>query len=273
MHAHQIRDTLLKKAGTLRIIPTLGNAAQKVFRAPKDPDRSFAKLHNVLKYDLATSSKIISIANCTYYNRGTEVYTLDKAMAIIGFDEAKKIATCIPGLDTISDGFQVTRDDFLDLWKHSIFVASASRTIASRTFIDDPEKAFAVGLLHDIGKIIFYAAIEDYKGITKRAALSGKDVSTVENSLFSITHGEIGWHIAKKWGLPEEFLTVIRHHHESGYGGAYRDVVTAVKAADRISLSLEHPSDVQGLILSKEISNIEEEVQKAAALLITPETQ
>ena len=179
----------------------------------------------------------------------------------------------IPNLDTISNEFQVHKDDFLDLWKHSIFVACASRTIASRTFMDDPEKVFAVGLLHDIGKIIFYTAIEDYRGITKKAALSGKDVSVVENALFSITHGETGWHIAKKWGLPEEFLAVMRHHREDVYGGAYREVVTAVKVADRLSLSLEHPSDVQGLILSKERTKIEKEVQKAAALLMTSETR
>ncbi len=262
-----MRDAVLRKAGALRAIPTSRNAAKKVFSVLDDPGLSCAEFHNVLKYDPAVSAKIIGIANCPYYNRGIEIYTLHKAMATIGLNEVKRIVMCALHLNALLEGPEAKTEDLIDLWKHSVLVACASRTIASRTFTDDPEKAFTVGLLHDIGKMVFYATIEDYGKVMERTTLNGKDVSAVEETLFGITHGELGWYVAKKWGLPEEFSTVIRRHHESNYDDDHRDVLGAVKTADRFFLSPEAPSDAQGLILFKERNEIEDEAEKMAVFI------
>ena len=78
------REELLKRARNARTLPMLRGMMNEVFRVMADPDSSFSQLHDVVKYDQAISSKIISIANSPYYNRGTPVTSLERAMVMVG---------------------------------------------------------------------------------------------------------------------------------------------------------------------------------------------
>jgi putative nucleotidyltransferase with HDIG domain len=257
-----VRDTLLQKATDLKIIPTLNGIINKVFHILGNKNSSFNDLCDVVQYDQAISSKIISIANSAYYSRGVEIFHLQRAMLTIGFEEIKGIVTCLLFMDNILKRLKLKEEDLFGLWEHSIKVACAAKILSERMLIEDPQKIYTVSLLHDIGKIVFYLGVENYGALVREAERNGQDASVLEKQRFGIDHQEAGYIISIKWKFPDYFGRVMRHHHEKDYAGAYASLVNIVNAADQFLLFPENVHTSEGLILQKEKNGITREMEK-----------
>ncbi len=187
------------------MIPTLHTIADRVFTVLDNSNSSFNDLSDIVRYDQAITSKIISIANSAYYSRGVEIFNLQRAMLTIGFEEVRSIVTCILLMEGIMKLLKLNEEDLLSLWKHSIEVACAARILSERLLVEDPQKVFTASLLHDIGRIIFYAFSPEYKEMQKEVK-PGTDLAALERDHFGIDHQETGYIIALKWKFPGRFF-------------------------------------------------------------------
>jgi putative nucleotidyltransferase with HDIG domain len=257
-----LREELIDKAKTLRVMPTLHSIIERLFVILDDKNSSFSDLNDVIKYDQAISSKIISIANSAYYSRGVEIFSLQRAMITMGFEEVKNIVMCLLFVENILKELKLRSDVLLELWKHSVFVACAARTLAGRIFSEDPQKVFTVALLHDIGKVIFYITIEDYNELVAEAHSKGKPLSKEERAIYGTDHEELGYILSVKWQFPEEFSQVIRYHHDGKVADKHEPLLKLVRAADRFSTASVHDSDPETFILLKERDGIIKEMEK-----------
>ena len=95
MQSSSPREDLLSRAETMKVLPTLNAVIDEVLRVLADENSSFNRLFNVVRYDQAISSKVISIANSAYFGRGFQITNLERAMVAIGFDEIKRIVMCL----------------------------------------------------------------------------------------------------------------------------------------------------------------------------------
>jgi putative nucleotidyltransferase with HDIG domain len=260
MENHALRGKLLSKAADLKVIPTLSTLIDKVFTILSDKNASFSDLGDVIKYDQAISSKVISIANSAYYSRGMEIYTLQRAMINIGYEEVKGIITCLLFMESILKQLKLKEADLFSLWKHSMYVACASKILSEKTLIEDPGKAYTVALFHDIGKIVFYMNIDKYGEVVKEDGTDGKSIIQIEKERFGIDHQETGCAISLKWKLPLEFTDIIQYHHENTIDTKYESLLKLISAADRFSVVPESVSGTEGCILNKERDNITKEL-------------
>ena len=257
-----LREELIDKAKTLRVMPTLHSIIERLFKVLGDNNSSFSDLNDVIKYDQAISSKIISIANSAYYSRGVEIFSLQRAMLNMGFEEVKNIVTCLLFVDNILKGLKLRADVLLQLWKHSVYVACAARVLAGRMFSEDPQKVFTIALLHDIGKVLFYITVEDYHELVKEVYAKGKPLNKEERALYGTDHEELGYILSVKWQFPEEFSQVIRYHHDGKGADKHEPLLKLVRAADKFSTASIHDSDPEAFILLKERDGIEQEMEK-----------
>jgi putative nucleotidyltransferase with HDIG domain len=260
MENYAIRANLLSRAADLKIIPTLSTIIDKVFTILSDRNSSFSDLSDVVRYDQAVSSKVISIANSAYYSRGIEIYSLQRAMINIGYEEVKKIITCLLFMESILKPLKLKEEDLLSLWKHSMYVACASKILSEKTLIEDPAKIYTLALLHDIGKIVFYMGADNYREIVKEDGAHGKSIIELEKEHFGIDHQETGYAISLKWKFPLEFSDVIQYHHENTNETEYEPLLKLIRAADNFSLSPNSVSGREGYILMKEKDIIEKEL-------------
>jgi putative nucleotidyltransferase with HDIG domain len=260
MENYAIRDTLISKAVDLKVIPTLSTIVDKVFTVLGNKNSSFLDLSDIIKYDQAISSKVISIANSAYYSRGIEVYSLQQAMINIGFEEVKGIITCLLFMENILKHLKLKEEDLFSLWKHSMHVACASKVLSEKTLVEDPGKVYTIALLHDIGKIVFYMSTDDYGTLVKEEDVQGKSITRTEKERFGIDHQETGYAISLKWKLPLEFSHVIQYHHENTNNTQYESLLKLISAADRFAVSPNSVSGTEGYILMKEKDNIEKEL-------------
>jgi putative nucleotidyltransferase with HDIG domain len=260
-----LREELLARAETATVLPTLNTIITELFRVMNDPNASFKQLFDVVRYDQAISSKIISIANSAYYSRGASITNLERAMIVIGFEEIKNVVICLAFLKEIIGKWNLSQKDIVSLWIHSLSVGYAAKALATRTMTEEPEKAFTVSILHDVGKVFFYAYGEQYRSIEKEAAESGRDICVLEREAFGIDHQEVGYYISVKWRFPDEFSEVIRRHHVQSRGED--DLLGIISTADRFVMNPQADLGPAGIILSKERDWIASETKRISELL------
>lgn len=260
------REQLINRASEIKVIPTLGGVVDRVFTVLGNNNSSFNDLSDVVKYDQAISSKIISIANSAYYSRGIEIFNLQRAMLTIGFEEVRSIVSCLLLMEGMIKMLKLKEADLLALWKHSIEVAYAARILSEHLLVEDPQKVYTASLLHDIGKIVFYLAVPDY-GEMLREMKSTADSVTVERERFGIDHQETGYIVAVKWKFPHDFARVIRRHHGDLGDNQQDGLLRLVNASDRFFTRSLNSHSKEAFILDKERNAIAFEVEKIMKFL------
>ncbi len=265
MQTAAIRDELLARAETGKVLPTLNSVISELLRIMNDRNSSFNQIFNIVKYDQAISSKIISIANSAYYARGCKILNLERAMIVIGLEEIQNIVVCLAFLKEMLQRWKLSQRDLATLWKHSLGVAYAARALSTKTLAEDPEKAFTVSILHDIGKIIFSTYGDEYQRLVLLARKTGRDLCTLEQETFGIDHQEVGYFMAVKWRFPEEFCAVIRGHH--GKPDGEDRLLDIVRVADAFIDNPAADLGAEGIILQGENDRILNETARISELL------
>jgi putative nucleotidyltransferase with HDIG domain len=267
MRTEAIRAELLTKAKTLRVLPTLSTVVDRVFEVLNDKNASFRELVDIVRYDQAISAKIISIANSAYYSRGVKIMSLQRAMIIIGLEELKYIVTCLVFLEGILRRLGLRDDDLMVLWRHSVYVAFSSKVLSAHTLVEEPEKVFTLALVHDIGKVIMYMYLDDYRHLINGSNGNRKDLCAEERSRFGIDHQEIGYYMSMKWRFPSEFGKVIRYHHDNRPVGECEALLGIIRNADLFADFPDADLGMDGVILLREKERIDTETERITLLL------
>jgi len=258
MHKTINRDILLISASELKIIPTLNNVVKKTLDLLNSSNSTLNDIFNIIKYDYAISSKIINIANSAFYSRGMKIYTLERAIVHIGFNEIKKVITSILFIDNILLKLPLQEADKYKLWIHSLNVACAGKKLAEKLNTEDRDIAFTAGLFHDLGKVVFLINSNGYNEIVDRAENDKRHIHEYEMKQYGIDHQKTGLAIATKWRLPEEIRYVISTHHDNHETSS--NLVNIVRAANNFSLFHEYDGSPETGILMKEYGNIQREI-------------
>jgi len=265
MQNFSLREDVLAKAETLKVLPTLNTVIDEVLRVLSDENASFNRLFNVVRYDQAISSKVISIANSAYFGRGSQITNLERAMVAIGFDEIRRIVMCLVFLKEMLHQWKLSQADLVLLWTHTLSVACAAKVLAGKMMTEDREKVFTVSILHDIGKVPFFMHGDRYRKLIAEAGRTGTDICSLESRTFGIDHQEVGQFMAVKWRFPQEFAAVIRKHH--GRAETEEPLVDLVAKADRF---VENPAadlGAEGIILQGEANSITAETKRVSDLM------
>ncbi|MGB7922752.1 MAG: HD domain-containing phosphohydrolase [Pyrinomonadaceae bacterium] len=98
------------------------------------------------------------------------------------------------------------------LWEHSLRCAAAARLLAEHTAIIDPEDAFTLGLLHDIGEILFRSLFPAEMDEMKH--LADAERRDDEVVAFGVEHAQLGQWILESCGLPRALTATVQTHHD-----------------------------------------------------------
>lgn len=228
------RDRILEAVNAL---PPLPAVALRVMQVAQDPKSSAAQLALVVSADPALSARMLRVANSAAYRRSREVTSVQEALVVLGFVQARNIAisTAITGAypaDTLHVLFRI--DAF---WRHSLAVAFRASDLAGRTRRLDVPSAFTAGVLHNIGRMAMFHA--DPAGLDQaiaEAIRSGRSIEEVEREQLGYDHAELGGLLAEKWKLPADICAAIgQHHQEAGEGQP--TLASVVAEADRFCVS------------------------------------
>ena len=147
--------SLVERLDAIEDLPTIPHTMQAVLSSLDSVSASAEKLENIIKEDPVLTAKVLKIANSAAYGAGAEISSLSRAIVTIGFEEVRNIVIGLSLSGIFCDDIGFDEFDAVDIWLHSIGVATCAKMIAQETDGLDPEEMFTVGMLHDIGRILF----------------------------------------------------------------------------------------------------------------------
>ena len=196
-------------------IPTLPTVACKVMEITADPNSSANDLMKVILPDISLSTKLLKMANSTFFGATRGVNSLQHAITVLGFKEVRNLVISAVVFESF---MKIEKDGNYDIgkfWKHSFVCGLAAKIIATELKKVSNE-FFVAGLIHDIGKLVIYITLpnEFLKLVKATRHLKLKFMAfETEKRVIGMTHDEVGMRLLKKWMFPESLLTAIGFHH------------------------------------------------------------
>jgi putative nucleotidyltransferase with HDIG domain len=222
-------------------IPSIPLVLIRIIQTLDEDSNSAKELEELILHDPALAARILRLANSAFYSFRTRVKTISHAIALLGINIVTSLAIGINIFDTFAKGAKSESALINQLWTHSCGVAMLVRKIWVRggRKEKDGEFAFLCGLLHDLGKVIFFKKYPGHYGPIFAAAKkeSDQDISFYENENYGVDHAAVGEMLAKQWGFPSELAFIIRRHHDITAGSL--PLINAVMIADLIAKELK----------------------------------
>ncbi len=193
------------------VLPELANGVLRMIL--EDEDVSVFKLSSFIEKDQGLTSRILSVANSSYYKRSRTIYTVRDAIVVMGIDNVKTVTMGLCVLDMFPP-VKGSRLNYKAFWRHSIACAIFARSMMSSVEDSLADKAFFSGLLHDIGKLVLdQAQPKEYATVLDAAKDGKRPLIELEQEMLSTTHAEVGRSILEKWKLPRIYVESVWCHH------------------------------------------------------------
>ncbi len=205
----------------------------------------------VVEKDPVMSLRLIAVANSPVYRGVQRIESLRHAIPRIGLKETYNIIVAI-SVKSLYETHRVHFRNLMDeLWLHSLACAYGAKLIAVDLKLDEPERYFLMGLIHDIGKALLLKAFTD---VSQSATL---DIDLVKANLQE-AHLSLGAGLLKRWGFGKEFIKVICHHEDSEFGPDSDNEILVVNLANHLTRRIgyssyehDHEIDYAGLNSAK----------------------
>jgi putative nucleotidyltransferase with HDIG domain len=197
-------------------LPTLPVVVPKLIQLMEDSKSDLKEITRVISFDPAFASKILKVANSSYYGFPKKIGELDRAVNILGFNMVKSLALSLGVVNTLSHGHSKKFFSEKGLWYHSVAVAICSREIVSSFLkLKKKEHMFVVGLLHDMGKLVFDLYFTDLfeQAIYVVENKGTYSLAESERSVIGYDHGQVGALLLERWNFPENVILPIKNHH------------------------------------------------------------
>jgi len=219
----------------LENIPSMPTILSEALNTIDSPKANFLKLAEIISKDFSLSSQVLKLVNSTYYGFPGQITTIDKAMALLGFDTIKTLI-----LSVVVKPMIMTHSGKA-LWEHSIRCAVACQIMSKSLGFGDPNGAFVMGLLHDLGKIVLEIANKDSVKDVNNLVHAGTDILEAETKYFGFNHVDAGKALASKWKLPLIIITAISYHHNP-LASQSKMLSSLIYVADRVCIEpLKYP--------------------------------
>ena len=239
-----LRDLIERKAVAVPPYPAVALRVQELIRR-----ESFGldELTSCVASDQALAADALHVANSAVYSRGNVATTLNQAVTRIGAREIARLAVA-SGLGVQARAAGPLATLRRRVWLEGLACAGVAQELARCRGLP-MEEGFLVGLLHDFGKVVAIACIEDL--LSQRLAVPQPFDQWA--TLLERFHRDFGLVMAARWTLPDFVVEVIALHHADEWSGAsHPHMVALARASDEaVHLLLERlwlsPDDLRAV--------------------------
>jgi HD-like signal output (HDOD) protein len=230
----------LNEVGPLRLdrnleMPSVPVVLAKILQLV-DEDRATARrLEELILHDPSLSVRILKLSNSAFYSFRSEVKTISHAIALLGLNLVRSLAIGVSIFEAFTQGLREQANLINQLWMHSVGVALVSQDIWNRRSTrTQGEFALLCGLLHDLGKVVYFKkdASRYSRLFTLAKGPDDPDICVSEVQDYGMDHATLGSLLTSHWHLPQELSTTVLNHHAPDAAGL--PLVAAVSLADMV---------------------------------------
>jgi HD-like signal output (HDOD) protein len=197
----------------IHTVPSLPEVVMQVCRLVNDPHASAAQVNAIMVKDAAMAAKMLRMVNSVYYGLKEPVNDLEKAILVLGFKTVRSIALSV----SVINAFQQQNANFnmKSFWAHSAVSAGLCKLLAAKTKACDPDLAFIIGLLKDLGKLVLVEnAGEEVRAIIAVAREFRLGFHTATRKVMDTDDAELGAWLMQTWNLDVDLVGAVRHQYD-----------------------------------------------------------
>lgn len=176
-----------------------------------DDTRRFADL---ISADPMLAAKVIQQANSSFFRRTMTVNSVPHAMVTMGIKHLQEVVAeeimKVEAEETLFGGFSQLADAF---WLHSVAVGRIAEILRDAARINISEDVYLAGLFHDLGKLALDRQEPNFYPQLLRPDFLKAGICQAEQDHVGIDHGQAGYWLGEKMGLPKPYLDVMLFHH------------------------------------------------------------
>lgn len=226
----QVRDSAV--AGAVKI-PPYPSIALRLQSIVDEGNFGLNDLARIASSDGVLSATVLRLSNSGYYRGSARLTALPDAISRIGAQELCKIA-----LASSLGGVAGTQGPLAGLrratWRQALGSALVCQVLSPIRKLG-AQQAFLCGLLHDFGRVVAIASLEELLAAHPGSKLTEADWADIVDRL----HVELGTLVGAKWNLPDLLVEVIAGHHLPPAAGTSRPFIELVCTADEVVALLE----------------------------------
>jgi len=206
-----LRSLLAPTSSVIRRPPL---AARRLLQENRRDRASLTAMAEIIESDPALVQAVLKHANSAFYATavgGNPILAVPTALQRIGSRGIEIVvmshlvqgSLCRPGegLDDLAG----------TIWGHMLRVGPVARALAPG-FGVHPDEAYAIGLLHDVGKLILFNRVADLRKHLRRPLRFGPGF--VKAALREL-HQPLGGLAILEWGMGEAASLAVAHHHRN----------------------------------------------------------
>jgi putative nucleotidyltransferase with HDIG domain len=219
----------------LRLLPPFPAIAHRILALAGQEDASPQEVGGLIRLDPSFSAELLRFANSALFGVRREVTSLTQAVAILGMDRVKSMATFVALNNMVRTSVRALA--LRKVWVHSVVTAIIAEE-AARVSRLDSEVAYTTALLHNLGTLGLMSAYPDeYSRMLEVSNDFGFDLLETERDLFEIDHCAAGAYLALDWNFPDQLAAAIVTHHDEPVANQ-RSLDNLIKISWRLTDSL-----------------------------------
>lgn len=212
LHVSASPDELVRQLRTLPPVPKVMLRLQPLLSDVNSS--SLDELASVIRLERALAARILQVSNSAFVGLGERARSIEEAISRLGFREVRRLVTLVIGMQIMDRPLPAYGLDSKSLWRQSIACGLAAEELA-RLADEDPNAAYALGLLHSIGMVVINAWSELVaKGQQLTFGGYPEDYTVSERRLLGFTNADTGAALLRRWDFPSSVIEPIRAQYQ-----------------------------------------------------------
>lgn len=194
------------------VLPALPHSAITLLQLSQNPESGPAEFSKPIEADPGLMGQVLKFVNSSYFGFSREIMSVQQALTLVGTRAITNFALWNAVFSVIPNPM-FGPFDLKSLWQDSLRRALFARMLGRSLKLDNSEDLFAGALLQDMAiPLLLKELPEEYEGLVQRRADEGRRLSGLEKEMFGWDHADAAAMLAKRWNLPDEFVTLIAQH-------------------------------------------------------------
>jgi len=219
-------------------MPAFRGSVQRLLQLAADINADSREIVHVIESDPLMTVKVLKVINSPFYGLVNKISSVQRAVVHLGINSIKNMALSVAAIGMLPAQNQAGLDNRAFLL-HSLTTAALCKLLAERLDVPAVQGCdyFVAGLLHDFGKIVFAEFVPTtYKTVLQIASEQNLALNLVESDVMGINHSQTGKLLAEHWGLADDLIVAINHHHNEHLNSLLSD---SLFAANQIGKQLK----------------------------------
>lgn len=213
-----ILSILIARAEEKGDLPVFNASISRVRKISSDPNSHAMALAQTIMKDVNLSTKVLRIANSSFYNRGQgKIGSLSRGVVLLGFDTIKSLCLTLKMIESFQDNHP--QIGMKQLVARSYLTAGFVREVAIQAGgAKEAEETYLCGLFRDLGEIcVAYFLPHKFIELLELQK-SGVPWMAAQERVLGMSLVRIGQQLASYWNFSSKSVSAMREYDPSTAG-------------------------------------------------------